>query len=109
MKTIELPTECDRHSKRIVLEDDDWKEIFSLFTSCTEHEKNQVYDRESPHYYKNVELLAEYTYTAEKKEYAIDAWRAVLSFLHTKGWRLTDGRNLVDLSMIEEEFLSEMR
>ncbi len=45
---------------RIVLDEDDWREIFSIFTSCAEYERTQVYDPGSSHYFKKVQLYEEY-------------------------------------------------
>jgi hypothetical protein len=50
----------------MTLSDDDLKEIFGLFTSCTLYERDQIY---SPgiHYYKAVNLSEEYELTEEKR------------------------------------------
>lgn len=91
--------------KKIHLNQEDLQELFSLFTSATQYEKGQVYDGNSTHYFRHTDLTAEYELSEEKGEYARDAWRAVLSFLHTKGFALAYGEHRLDLSWIEEEFI----
>jgi hypothetical protein len=73
---------------RIELSENDLKEIFSLLTSCTIHERNQIYDESSDHYFVKVEPQLEYSLTQEKREFALDAWRAVIYFLHLSGYSI---------------------
>lgn len=90
----------------LVLSEEDLKELFSLFTSATKHERAQVYDEKSEHHFSGVELFDEYTLTEEKREYALDAWRAVTYFLHSRGYCLCrDGRQ-IDLSFSEDAFIA---
>ena len=93
-------------SNRIVLCEDDLKEIFSLFTSTTKHEKTQVYSPDSGHYFLDTNLSEEYSLTEEKREYALDAWRAVLFFLNSKGYSLVKGDDQIDLGFSEDEFIN---
>lgn len=81
------------------LTDEQLKEIFALFSSPTVYEREQVYDADSGHYYMNENLHEEYELTEERREYALDAWRAVTYFLHRNGFTLyRDGQeiNLAD-------------
>lgn len=90
----------------IALTDNDLKEIFSLLTSSTKDEKVQTYQRGGSHYYESENLSEEYSLTQEKREFALDAWRAVISVLQARGFTLTtkDGKKL-DLGFIEKEFV----
>ena len=90
---------------QIALTDDDLKEIFSLFTSTTRYEREQIYDKNSGHYFLDVELNEEHSLTEEKREYALDAWRAVTYFLHSRGYALRHEGHTIDLAFSEEEFL----
>src|SRR5213595_532265 len=74
-------------SDPVALTEDDLKEIFSLFTSCTKYEGDQIYDKNSGHYFLEVRPFDEYTLTEENHEYALDAWRAVIYFLYSNGTR----------------------
>jgi len=93
-------------SKPISLTEDDLKEIFSLFTSSTKYERDQVYDKNSGHYYFDIEPFDEYTLSQEKREYALDAWRAVIYFLHSKGYSLCKNDERADLAFIESHFIA---
>jgi len=93
-------------NKPITLSEDDLKEIFSLFTSSTRYERDQVYDRHSGHHFSDVKPLEEYTLTEEKREYALDAWRAVIYFLHSKGYSLCQDSERRDLSFIDDYFMA---
>ncbi len=93
-------------NKPITLSEDDLKEIFSLFTSSTRYERDQVYDRHSGHHFSDVKPLEEYTLTEEKREYALDAWRAVIYFLHSKGYSLCQDNERRDLSFIDDYFIA---
>ncbi len=87
------------------LSDDDLREIFGLFTSCSKFEKGQTYDEASEHFFGGVDLAEEYELTEPKREYALDAWRAVMYFLHRKGYAIEKDGWRVDLSWAEDEFL----
>ncbi|HEV3164534.1 MAG TPA: hypothetical protein VGZ22_10950 [Isosphaeraceae bacterium] len=99
MTIVNINNTDQKNVKRLVLNEEDLKELFALFTSCTDHEKQQIYDERSPHFYKDLKLDEEYTYTAETREYALDAWRAVLSFLGSKGFVISRNEELIDLEM----------
>lgn len=88
----------------IHLEPDDYKELFSIFSSSTDFEIRQIYDPESNHYFKKVRLAEEYSLTQERQEFAVDAWRSVIVFLKNRSFSLKtrDGAE-VDLSFIEGE------
>ena len=87
----------------LVLSEEDLKEIFGLFTSVSEYERNQIYDQRSGHYFPNADLSEEYSLTEEKREYALDAWRAVTFFLHSKGYSLfKDGREISLASSLDQ-------
>jgi hypothetical protein len=87
------------------LSDDDMREIFSLFRSCTRFEREQIYNPANRHYYKGINLSEEYELTEERKEYARDAWRAVIYFLYRRGYQLCQGTDVVSLDFVDEEFL----
>jgi hypothetical protein len=86
------------------LTEEDLKEIFSLFTSPSKYEKAQIYDEKDAHYYKEQNLDDSYDLSQEKREYAYDAWRAVVYFMHIHGYRLQKGNKVVELDFIEDEF-----
>jgi hypothetical protein len=90
----------------LTVDENDLKEIFALFTSATEYEREQVYDRQDDHFFMNADLSGEYSLTQERREYALDAWRAVCFFLHSKGYSLCkDGRE-VSLAFSADEFIA---
>ena len=89
----------------IDLSEDDFKEIFALFTSATKFEKLQVYDVQNEHYFKNVQLAEEYSLTEETREFALDAWRAVISFLNSKGYSLSKDGRIVSLTFSDDQFI----
>lgn len=85
------------HSK-LRLNDDDLQEIFSLFTSPAIEEREQIYNAGSIHFFKNVKLAEEYSLTQEKREFAIDAWRAVAYFFFRHGYSLSKDGVVYDLA-----------
>jgi len=93
-------------SSNPILSEEDLKEVFSLFTSSTKYEREQVYAVDSGHYYLYEELSEEYSLNEEKREYALDAWRAVIYFLYRKGYSLCKDGKEIDLSFSEEEFIA---
>ena len=93
-------------NEAIALSEDDLKEIFSLFTSSTKYERDQVYDKNSGQHFSEIKPLDEYTLTEEKREYALDAWRAVVYFLHSKGYSLCQDGERRDLSFIDDYFIA---
>jgi len=90
---------------KLILNDRDLREIFSLFASPTKYERDEVYQEESSHYFEQVNLSDEYELCEEKRDFALDAWRAVTFFLYTRGYALTKDGKVLDLSGSEEEFL----
>jgi hypothetical protein len=104
MMILEVPHRSGEDGKQIALDEDDWKELFALYTSCTEEERRQIYQEGSPHYYQKTDLGAEYTYSAEKREFAVDAWRAVLFFLHRRGFVLANCEESIPLDAVCGEF-----
>lgn len=94
------------NKQEIILEEKDLKEIFGLFTSPTKHERAQTYERGNGHYFEDENLSEEYDLTQEKREFALDAWRAVISYLHARGCSVvTKSGETVDLSFIENQFV----
>ena len=89
----------------IGLSEDDLKEIFALFCSATRFEKLQVYDEQSDHYFHKAQLSEEYSLTEETREFALDAWRAVISFLNSKGYSLSKDGRIIRLSFSDDEFI----
>ena len=96
-------------NKTAVLSEDDLREIYSLFTSSTQHERKQVYDEQSEHYFRSVILSDEYSLTEEKREFALDAWRAVIHFLHLKGYSLCKEGQAVSLAFSFEAFIVDQK
>jgi hypothetical protein len=84
------------------LTEKDLKEIFALFTSSTKYERDQVYNKEGNHFFLKHNILEEYSLTEEKREYALDSWRAVIGFLRGKGFSLKKGEQEIDLGFIED-------
>jgi hypothetical protein len=83
----------------------DFKEVFSLFTSATAHELNQIGDPANDHYFDRVDLTEQYELCFEKREFAIDALRAVLAFLHRHGYRLEENGNILSLDGVANLFV----
>ena len=88
-----------------LLTEDDLREMFSLFCSPTKFEREQVYDTHSEHYFAKVRLSEEYSLTQEKREFALDAWRAVISFLNSRGYCLLQEGEQLSLSFIDDNFI----
>jgi hypothetical protein len=66
--------------------EEDLKEIFALFTSPADEEISQIFDETSRFHFGKENLAEEYSLTQEKREFAIDAWRAVNYFLQRHGY-----------------------
>jgi hypothetical protein len=66
--------------------EEDLRELFALFTSPADEEISQIYDEASKFHFKKENLSEEYSLTQEKREFAIDAWRAVNYFLQRHGY-----------------------
>jgi hypothetical protein len=95
----------DVSNEGIEMSEVDLKEIFSLFTSASEHERKQICDPSGTHYFLRVDLSDEYELTQEKREYALDAVRSVLYFLHRSGYRLEKDGGVADLRGIRRHFV----
>ena len=92
------------HSE-ISFSDTELKEIFELFSSCSEYELNQVYDLAGDSYFDRVDLSAEYELTLPKREFALDAVRSVLYFLNRRGYRLERNGEVKTLDGIKSYFI----
>ncbi len=90
--------------KTIEFSERDLKEVFSLFTSSTAHELNQIDDPTNEHHFERVNLMEEYKLSYEKREFAIDALRAVLAFLHRQGYQLEKDGEILKLGGISKQF-----
>ena len=86
------------------LSEDDLREIFGLFTSCSRYERNQIYSS-GLHDYKTVNLLEEYDLSQEKREFSLDAWRSIIYFLHRRGYQLQKDGIAIGLDFVEQEFV----
>jgi hypothetical protein len=69
--------------------DEELQEIFALFSSPTDDERRRIYEPSNHLYFKLEDLEQEYDLTQEKREFAYDAWRAVMYFLHRRGFTLS--------------------
>jgi len=76
-------------SEVVHLSDDDLRELFALFSSPTEEEVAMIYSPRHRLFFRNENLTAEYSLTEERGEFAKDAWRAVIYFLHRHGYKVT--------------------
>ena len=83
----------------------DLKEVFALFTSVSLHELRQLDDPNSDHYFRNVDLAAEYELSSEKREFAIDALRAAFAFLERHGYRIEKEGTVFDLQSVGNLFV----
>jgi hypothetical protein len=73
-------------SEKMTPSEEDLQEIFALFTSPADEEVSQIYDETSRFHFRKENLAEEYSLTQEKREFAIDAWRAVNYFLQRHGY-----------------------
>jgi len=85
--------------------EDDFREVFALFSSSSAYELGQAYDPSSEHYFQRLDLSEEYDLSYEKREFAIDALRAVLTFLHRHGYRVEKDGKIISLKGILEDFV----
>ena len=90
----------------IEFSEDDLKEVCGLFSSSTEHELQQTYDPKSEHYFKRIVLLEEYDLSQDKREFALDAVRATLTFLHRHGYHIEKDGKILRLEGILEHFIT---
>ncbi len=82
---------------RITLTDEDFQEIFALFSSPADEERTQVYDQTSDFYFGKHNLADEYSLNEEKKEFAVDAWRATIYYLYRHGYEIRKDGEKYDL------------
>ena len=87
------------------LNEDDLREIFALFCSTTRYERNQIYDKDSGHHFASENLDDVYDLSQEKREYALDAWRAVMYLLYRRGFKLRRNNEEIQLNFADEEFI----
>jgi hypothetical protein len=92
--------------KTIEFSERDFKEVFSLFTSSTAQELHQIDDPTNEHHFERVDLMEEYELSYDKREFAIDALRAVLAFLHRHGYQLEKDGEILRLDRISNEFIA---
>jgi len=90
---------------KIEFSDADLKEVFALFSSSTAYELNQVDDPANEHYFERVNLMEEYELSYARQDFAVDALRAVLAFLHRHGYRIEKGGEVLSLGGISEYFI----
>ena len=83
----------------------DFKEVFSLFSTSTADELQQLDDPTSEYYFGRLDLMREYELSYVKREYAIDALRAVFAFLHRHGYRVEKDGEIFSLSGISKQFI----
>ena len=79
----------------ITLRQADLQEIFALFSSPADEERAQAYDKQSDFYFEKNDLTAEYSLNEERKEFAVDAWRAVTYYLYRHAPRHQSSHPLV--------------
>jgi hypothetical protein len=91
--------------REIRFSDSDLKELFELFSSCSKYELSRVFDPNDPMYFGRVDLEQEYELTQPKREFALDAARAVLYFLHSRGYKLQRNDETLPLGAIVEYFV----
>jgi hypothetical protein len=82
------------------LSDDDLRELFALFSSPTAEEIERIYSSEDRLFFRNEDVGKEYSLVQERGDYARDAWRAVMYFLHRHGYKVTKDGGAVDLSAL---------
>ena len=81
----------------IQLSDSELKELFALFSSCTEEEIIQGYSNQNGAFFEGEDLDETYELRQEKREFSLDAWRSVLLFLDRHGYTLSRQGETVDL------------
>ena len=91
------------NSKLIDITHKDFQEIFALFSSPTKAELEMIYNPSHHLFFEKENLEDEYDLAEEKKEFAIDAARAVLYWLRQHGYQLTKDGKIDDLSWLENE------
>ncbi len=82
----------------------DLKEVFELFSGPSRYELRRMYDPRSEHFYERINLSDEYELTLPKREFALDALRAVLAFLHRQGYKLEKESTITNLNGVFDYF-----
>ena len=88
------------------LDDGQLKELFALFSCRTKKERDQLYAEGSWRHFSKETLDEEYPLSQSKREHARDAWRAVMSFLRSRGYVLLAEGKALDLAFVDDEFAS---
>jgi len=83
-------------AEEINLSDDDLRELFALFKSPSEEEVRRIYSPEDRLFFRNEDIAKEYSLMQERGDYAMDAWRAVIYFLHRHGYSVTKDGQVVE-------------
>jgi hypothetical protein len=78
--------------------EDNLQELFALFSSPTREEIAEIYRPESTQFYKDENLEDEYELTQTKREFALDAWTAVMQFLNKHDYFVSKNGMKVDLT-----------
>jgi hypothetical protein len=89
---------------KVEFSESDFQEVFALFPSPSAYELGQVYDPRSEHYFERADLSEDYNLSYEKREFAIDALRASLAFLHRHGYPIEKDGEVISLEDILEHF-----
>jgi hypothetical protein len=95
----------EHNAEGLNISEKDLKEIFALFTSCSKYEREQIYDTSSSHFLEKEDLCLEYSLSQEKREFALDAWRAVIAFMNKNGYSAYRDGVIHGLSFIEDSFI----
>ena len=83
----------------------DLQEVFGLFSSPSKDELNWNYDQDRHDFFECITLSEEYELVQEKREFALDALRATLFYLHRVGYRIEKDGKIVSLAGIQEFFV----
>ena len=87
------------------LNDDLLKEIFALLTSSTSYEVELAYDAKNPDYWKNEDLAEDFEVVQSKKEFALDALRGVLNWLHRHQFQLMRDGKEVEIKKVLDQLI----
>lgn len=87
------------------LNDDLLKEVFALLTSSTNYEVELAYDAKNPDYWKNEDLTEDFDVTQPKREFALDALRGVLNWLHRHQFQLMQDGKEVDMKKVLDQLI----
>ncbi|MBI1883130.1 MAG: hypothetical protein HYS08_02860 [Chlamydiae bacterium] len=87
-------------NKILELNDDLLKEIFALSTASTDYEVTLAYDAKNEDFWQKENLDEIYKQNQQKREYALDSLRGVLSWLERHGYEIHHEGQKVDLTNI---------